>query len=70
MCHNRSAEGREPACVGACPEGAIQIEIVNIADWKRDYAASANAQAFRPRTTALHDAHYPSEKSASRTRER
>jgi formate dehydrogenase iron-sulfur subunit len=43
MCHNRLAEGREPACVGACPEEAIQIEIVNIAEWKRNYAASANA---------------------------
>lgn len=43
MCHNRLAENREPACVSACPEGAIQIEIVNIAEWKRNYAASANA---------------------------
>ena len=43
MCHNRLAEEREPACVSACPEGAIQIEIVNIAAWKLDYSASANA---------------------------
>ena len=43
MCHNRLGEGREPACVSACPETAIQIEIVNIADWKKNYAASANA---------------------------
>lgn len=43
LCHNRLAQGREPACVGACPETAIQIEIVNVADWKLHYAASANA---------------------------
>ena len=42
MCHGRLAEGREPACVHACPEEAIKIEIVNIEEWKRDYA-SANA---------------------------
>ena len=43
MCHERLADGREPACVSACPEVAIEIEIVNIADWKQNYAASANA---------------------------
>ena len=43
MCHNRLEEGREPGCVTACPESAIQIEIVNIADWKQTYATSANA---------------------------
>ncbi|MBZ5578185.1 MAG: dimethyl sulfoxide reductase anchor subunit [Acidobacteriia bacterium] len=42
MCHGRLAEGREPACANACPEGAIQIELVNIAEWRADYAA-ANA---------------------------
>jgi hypothetical protein len=31
-----------PACVSACPEGAIAIEIVNIEDWRRNYL-SANA---------------------------
>lgn len=43
MCHNRLEEGREPACVDACPENAIQIEIVNIAEWKKNYAVAANA---------------------------
>ncbi len=43
MCHGRLAEGREPACANACPTGAIRIEIVNIADWKQEFAAGANA---------------------------
>jgi formate dehydrogenase iron-sulfur subunit len=43
MCHNRLGEGREPACVSACPEGAIRIEIVDVAQWRKEYAASANA---------------------------
>jgi len=42
MCYGRLAESREPACVNACPEGAIQIELVNIAEWRADHAA-ANA---------------------------
>ncbi len=42
MCHNRLSDGMAPACVAACPEGAIAIEIVNIAEWRSDYF-SANA---------------------------
>ena len=42
MCHNRLADDEAPACVAACPEGAIAIEIVNVAEWRRDYV-SANA---------------------------
>lgn len=42
MCHNRLGDGMAPACVAACPEGAIAIEIVNVAQWRSDYAL-ANA---------------------------
>jgi DMSO reductase iron-sulfur subunit len=47
MCHNRLAEGNEPACVHACPEEAIQIEVVNIADWVLNHA-SADAPGLPP----------------------
>src|ERR1051325_3713333 len=40
MCHNRLADNMAPACVGACPEGAISIEIVNIAEWRSDFLAA------------------------------
>lgn len=40
MCHGRLTDGREPACVNACPEGAIEIEIVNVAEWSKNYAAA------------------------------
>ena len=34
MCHGRLTDGLEPACVNACPEAAIQIEIVSKAAWR------------------------------------
>jgi formate dehydrogenase iron-sulfur subunit len=39
MCHGRLTDGLEPACVNACPENAIEIEIVNQLEWRSDYAA-------------------------------
>jgi formate dehydrogenase iron-sulfur subunit len=38
MCHGRLTDGLEPACVHACPEGAIEIEIVDMLAWRSDYA--------------------------------
>jgi len=43
MCHGRILQGLEPACVNTCPSEAIQIEIVNVEKWRRDYRESANA---------------------------
>ena len=40
MCHGRLTDGLEPACVNACPESAIEIEIVNMTEWRKDYAAA------------------------------
>ncbi len=42
MCFGRLTQGLAPACVGACPEGAIEIETVDIAAW-RDNFESADA---------------------------
>ncbi len=42
MCHNRLSGGDAPACVHACPEGAIAIEIVEQAAWRANHG-EANA---------------------------
>ena len=43
MCYGRLQDSQNPACVVACPEDAIQIEIVRIDDWQREYREHANS---------------------------
>jgi formate dehydrogenase iron-sulfur subunit len=40
MCKGRLEDGFEPACVNVCPESAIEIEIVNMADWRENYSGA------------------------------
>lgn len=40
MCKGRLEDGFEPACVNACPEAAIEIEIVNMAAWRENYSGA------------------------------
>ena len=43
MCHERLEVGETPACVQACPSGAIMIETVNVQKWlDEDMAKEAN----------------------------
>jgi len=51
MCHERLEVGQTPACVQACPSGAIMIETVNIQQWLDvDMAKEAN-MPFLPDAT-------------------
>lgn len=47
MCRDRLLDGREPACVNACPENAIQVEIVNKLEW-RENLESAESPGMPP----------------------
>jgi DMSO reductase iron-sulfur subunit len=40
MCYSKLGRGEAPACVAACPEQAIRIEKVRVADWKLDHSAA------------------------------
>ena len=40
MCKGRLEDGFEPACANACPESAIEIEIVNMAAWRENYSGA------------------------------
>src|SRR4030095_10753020 len=48
MCHGRLSHGETPACVSACPEGAIAIEIVNVAAWQSSIAARRSNAGLPP----------------------
>jgi DMSO reductase iron-sulfur subunit len=43
MCYGRLTQGQNPACVSACPEGAIRIETVRVAEWREEYKICANS---------------------------
>ncbi len=43
MCYGRLQESQSPACVVACPENAIQIEVVRVDEWQREYREHANS---------------------------
>jgi formate dehydrogenase iron-sulfur subunit len=62
LCHNRLSDGMAPACAAACPETAIAIEIINVAEWRADYLAanapglpSADDSISTTRVTLPHD---------------
>ena len=43
MCYGRLTQGQNPACVSACPEDAIRIETVRVAEWREEYKIAANS---------------------------
>ena len=53
MCYGRLMDGQSPACVAACPEDAIQIEIVRIDTWRTEYKDMANSPGMPPADDSL-----------------
>ncbi len=48
MCHERLDVGQTPACVQACPSGAIMIEPVNIKEWLEEEIDTQANMPFLP----------------------
>ncbi len=48
MCHERLDEGQSPACVQACPSGAIMIETVNVEQWQSEQMQEKGNMPFLP----------------------
>jgi hypothetical protein len=48
MCHEKLDEGQTPACVQACPAGAIEIEAVNVAEWLEEGMAKEGIAPHLP----------------------
>jgi DMSO reductase iron-sulfur subunit len=46
MCHGRLSLGQSPACVSACPEGAIAIEVVRTDDWREAVATTTSGRGL------------------------
>lgn len=53
LCYHRLAQNLEPACVGACPEQAIRVEIVNVEEWRQTYSIEANAPGMPEAETTI-----------------
>jgi DMSO reductase anchor subunit len=48
MCHEKLDEGQTPACVQACPGGAIEIESVNVEQWLKEDMAKEGVAPHLP----------------------
>ena len=46
MCYERIEEGQSPACVQACPEGAIEIEVVDVDEWVNEKMQKEGSAPF------------------------
>jgi formate dehydrogenase iron-sulfur subunit len=46
MCYGRLSLGQSPACVSACPEGAIAIEVIRTEDWRDAVALTTSGRGL------------------------